>query len=331
MKNTLRFSLYALCAALTVAGCGGAQIKEQQGAIADLKALVDRLNGQIKDRDDKLAALGAQNNDLDSKAKELQMRLDASQKEVDTLQKNNQDLSQTLEAKGKVLSTKVAKLIRDKGALAAKLAEAERAKAVAAGQLKRAAFELSRLKAEKDDFSAQLDKLNGAAAAEERSRSERLAKTHEEMGPIADAILKNIQAEEAKLEQDGPNIVVTVQDSLLFGTSQAKLSEPGQAFLTSLGAALKALPERRIHVQGHTDNAPLKRELLSLGGFTNRWDLSAAQATAVARFLQEKAGLDPAGMRVESFAEFKPLEPNDTPEGRRANDRVVLIVEPPQS
>ena len=64
------------------------------------------------------------------------------------------------------------------------------------------------------------------------------------------------------------------------GVQVTRISRPCSTKRQS-GDALKGLSERHIHVQGHTDNAPIKKELLSLGGYDNHWELSTAQATAV--------------------------------------------------
>jgi chemotaxis protein MotB len=48
----------------------------------------------------------------------------------------------------------------------------------------------------------------------------------------------------------------------------------------------------------------------------------------VARWLHEHAGLDPARLSAAGFGEFRPAKPNDTPEGRAANRRGVIVVSP---
>jgi chemotaxis protein MotB len=156
-----------------------------------------------------------------------------------------------------------------------------------------------------------------------------MARTHEEMGSLADSILKEIQDESASITQDGGTIKLALQEPLLFPANQAKLTEGGSALLERLGKALKDLPARSIHIQGHTDNAPIKWELF--GRFTSHWDLSAAQAISVARYLHEHAGLDPARLLAEGYGEFRPVKTNATEEGRAANRRIVLVIEPPQS
>lgn len=318
------------------AGCGGAQIKKQQAQIQGLQSRIDELDKQAKDKDGQIAALTGEKADLDSKVKQLTDNLKSTQDELEAAKKSIDDLSQASQAsqgelggKVKELTDKIKQLIKEKGVLSAKLGEAEKAKAALSAQGRRAALELAKLKKQNDDLSAQLDKLNGAQAASDKARTDLLAKVHDEMGPVADSILKEIQGEQAKIEQDGANVVITLQDSLLFTANQAKLTDAGHAFLDRLGGSLHALPDRTIRVQGHTDNATIKWELF--GGFTNHWDLSAAQATVVARYLHEHAGLDPTRLEAEGFGEFRPIEPNDTPEGQKANQRIVLIVEPPKS
>ena len=89
---------------------------------------------------------------------------------------------------------------------------------------------------------------------------------------------------------------------------------------------MKALPAKSYHVEAHSDNSAFKKGLL--GGYAGHWELTAARATAVARWLHEHAGLDPARLSAAGFGEFRPAKPNDTPEGRAANRRVALVVSP---
>jgi len=328
--------LLSLCVALAAAGCGGAQIKKQQAQIQGLQSQIDELKAQAKDKDGQIAALTGEKADLESKVKQLTDNLKSTQDELEAAKKNIDDLSQASQAsqgelggKVKELTDKIKQLIKEKGALSAKLDETEKGKSALSAQGRRAAAELARLRKDSDDLAAQLGKLNVAQATSDKGRTDLLAKVHDEMGPVADSILKEIQGEQAKIEQDGANVVITLQDSLLFTANQAKLTDAGHAFLDRLGGSLHALPDRTIRVQGHTDNATIKWELF--GGFTNHWDLSAAQATVVARYLHEHAGLDPTRLEAEGFGEFRPIEPNDTPEGQKGNQRIVLIIEPPKS
>ena len=84
--------------------------------------------------------------------------------------------------------------------------------------------------------------------------------------------------------------------------------------------------KREILVEGHSDNSVFKKGLL--GGYEGHWELTAARATAVARWLHEHAGLDPARLSSAGYGEFRPSKPNDSPEGRAANRRVTLVVTP---
>jgi chemotaxis protein MotB len=62
--------------------------------------------------------------------------------------------------------------------------------------------------------------------------------------------------------------------------------------------------------------------------FPTNWELSAARATNVVRFLQDDAKLDPVLLSAAAFAEFAPRTPNDTPEGRRKNRRIEILLGP---
>jgi chemotaxis protein MotB len=314
--------------ALIVCGCGGAQIKQQKGEIDGLNLKITGLEDKLREKENQIAALQSEKADLDSKVQELQDNVKSIQTHLDQEKKDNESLYSSAASNKDQLDEKIKQLVKEKSELGGRLGETEKAKAALSARLKRLTVEAASLKQKADALQAEVDKSGAAKAAEDKARSERLARTHEEMGALADTILKEVQAEQAKIDQDGGTITVVLREPLLFPANQAKLTDSGAALLDRLGAALKALPARDIHIQGHTDNAPIKWELF--GRFTSHWDLSAAQAIAVARYLHEHAGLDPMKLLAEGYGEFRPVKPNSTEDGRAANRRVALVIEAPQ-
>ena len=73
-------------------------------------------------------------------------------------------------------------------------------------------------------------------------------------------------------------------------------------------------------VEGHTDNIPIRSST-----FPSNWELSAARAASVVRYLAIE-GVSPSRMGAMGYGEFQPVVRNDTPQGRRKNRRVVLLV-----
>ena len=76
-----------------------------------------------------------------------------------------------------------------------------------------------------------------------------------------------------------------------------------------------------MRVEGHTDDVPIHN-----AQFSSNWDLSTARAMAVAMMLLNESGVDPQRMSIAGYAQYHPSASNDTPEGRRANRRVDIVV-----
>jgi len=93
-----------------------------------------------------------------------------------------------------------------------------------------------------------------------------------------------------------------------------------------VGAALKAIQDKAIRVEGHTDNVPIATSLQDR--FASNWELSTARATAVVRYLQDKAGIAPDHLIAAGYGEFRPIAPNTTPEGRTQNRRIEIVLVP---
>jgi chemotaxis protein MotB len=115
-------------------------------------------------------------------------------------------------------------------------------------------------------------------------------------------------------------------DKILFPSGSAKLTDKGKEVLDKVGFALKDINDRRIMIEGHTDDVPLSPSLQKRYG--SNWGLSAMRATAVVRYLQEHGGIDPRLLAATGYSMYRPYRENDTIEGRQANRRIEIILTP---
>lgn len=111
-----------------------------------------------------------------------------------------------------------------------------------------------------------------------------------------------------------------VRNEILFPSGRATLTEQGEGVLKRLAEVIGASPHD-VAVEGHTDDVPIRTLR-----FPSNWELSTARATSVVRTLVD-AGVAPTRLRATGYAETRPLQPNDSEQGRAANRRVELILE----
>ena len=77
-----------------------------------------------------------------------------------------------------------------------------------------------------------------------------------------------------------------------------------------------------ILVMGHTDNVPL-----TFGStYRDNWDLAAARSASVVQQLSKNDALDPKRMKAISYGETRPVESNDTNQGRAKNRRIEIEI-----
>ncbi|MGR4067957.1 OmpA family protein [Halomonas sp. LR3S48] len=114
-------------------------------------------------------------------------------------------------------------------------------------------------------------------------------------------------------------ITLRIDDNLLFDSGQAVLTGQGREVLSRLREVLATF-EGDISVEGHTDSVPI-----ASARFPSNWELSSGRAIAVLRYLSDQ-GLPAERLRAVGYAETRPLDSNETPEGRAANRRVELLL-----
>lgn len=328
MKQFLPFLLI-----LTMTACAGAKLDKQKKEIEDLETKAGSLFTQLKEKADEVESLKATKSELEAKLVELEGRASAAESQAATLTKSKKSLSDAIGASKDELGGKLNAVVAEKDELAKKLSDAlkeklalERLKTIYQTSREKTVKELAKLKDEREALLAKVAVAETVSVKAGEARAAALLKTREEMGTAADAVLKEMQAGKALVEQNGENFSITIDDGAMFEDGAVKIMEQGAGLLGRIGAALKALPSKAIRVEAHSDNSPFKKGLL--GGYAGHWELTAARATAAARWLHEHAGLDPARLSAAGFGEFRPAKPNDTPEGRAANRRVVIVVSP---
>lgn len=122
------------------------------------------------------------------------------------------------------------------------------------------------------------------------------------------------------LRWDKTSPVFVLGERITFEEGQADLLESFQPTLKHIAVFISTTPGYRILVSGHTDNAPIHNAT-----YPSNWELSAARAARVARFLCEN-GVNPTLVAIHGYAEYNPLYENSTPELRQANRRVEITL-----
>ena len=103
-----------------------------------------------------------------------------------------------------------------------------------------------------------------------------------------------------------------VLDGVNFASGSDELTDASQSVLNDAADALLKFPNINVEIQAHTD---------SQGAADFNLELSKRRALATVRYLMLR-GAPSEQLQARAFGESKPLESNDTPEGREANRRV---------
>ncbi len=188
--------------------------------------------------------------------------------------------------------------------------------------------ERAALKGRVSDLETMLDgvRRESAELAEQiRLREERLAQTQSTQDEIVQKLQQEISNGQIQVERLKGQLRVDMVDEILFDSGEAALKPAGKEVLQKLASVL-AGSDRQIRVQGHTDDVPITGRLAET--FPTNWELSAARAVNVVRFLQEGASLDPSHLSASALSQYRPRVPNDGVEGRQKNRRIEIVLEP---
>ncbi len=221
-------------------------------------------------------------------------------------------------------------------------AQGEKAQEISALQSQRAALEQQlqelqsqRLALQREKTSLEQDKaalerdqakLRAQNEALESQRMQLLSASKQSQSRY-DALVADLNQEVQKgqlqVRRYKDMLTVDVAEQLFFDSGRAALKETGKEVLKKVADAIQSYEDKAIRVVGHTDNVPITGGLQKV--FPSNWELSAARATTVVRFLQD-AGIAPERLLATGRAEYAPVAPNDNPEGRQKNRRIEITL-----
>lgn len=142
-------------------------------------------------------------------------------------------------------------------------------------------------------------------------------------------VVENLEFALANEIRDHSVILKEFDDHAILRFPAARAFSAGSADLNELAgqtidrvASVLARTEGAITVSGHTDDRPI-----STARFRSNWDLSTARAASVVHRLLVNSDIAPARISAAGHAETRPLEGNDSSDGRAANRRVEIRIE----
>ncbi len=131
---------------------------------------------------------------------------------------------------------------------------------------------------------------------------------------------QELERHEVVLQVTPEGFVISLKELGFFNSGQAVLL-PGAATKIKRIAKVLSRPGLELRIEGHSDDQPIHT-----AQFNSNWELSTSRAMAVLLLLVNDAGFDPEKLSASGYGQYRPVADNSTPEGRRMNRRVDLVV-----
>jgi chemotaxis protein MotB len=250
---------------------------------------------------------------------------DALGKELARLRQEQTELASTRND----LEAKRSRLADDVAALTGQLSQCETARKSAEEMLSAKGDALS---ASNLGLRQQISELTGANESLKReigsllnARTDDVRKASTAYDDLLGLMKDEIARGEVAVSELKGILTVALFEPLLFAPGSAELKPSSGPSLHKLAQYLTDARDKTIRVEGFTET--VLSASWSLQQYPTGWELAAARAIAVTRFLQSD-GVNPLLLSAVSYGEYRPLSDNITDLGRARNRRVQVVVIP---
>ena len=255
----------------------------------------------------------------------LSKRLAALQKKNDDLIAENAVLKADLERmtlQNEKLATDLSYVTDQRDKAVSDREELDRLLKARSDNLSQSISELRRKVADLEAENAKLKEENASMVKAREEQVQKVSSTYEEM---VEKMKSEVSKGQITISELKGKLTVNMVDSILFDSGRAEVKKGGHEILGKVVSILKGVKDKSIRIEGHTDDVQISRALAQR--YPTNWELSAARAVNVARFLQDQ-GMDPGNLSAAAYGEWKPVATNDTTEGKAKNRRIEIILVP---
>ena len=174
---------------------------------------------------------------------------------------------------------------------------------------------------ENKSLKDQVNQLESKNSEDEKNTQEKTKKAEFSEDQLRVALKQEIGKGLAEVQREKDRVIVTVGSAGAFNSGSAKLTKQARAIMKKI-ATVSAKGAGQVNVSGHTDDVPL----IFGGQYRDNWDLAAARASSVVQELSKANTIPSEKLKAISFGETKPLEQNDTRQGREKNRRIEIEI-----
>ena len=167
----------------------------------------------------------------------------------------------------------------------------------------------------------QVNNLEKQSSNSKKNIQEKTKKAEFSEDQLKVALKQEIGQGLAEVQREKDRVVVTVGSAGAFSSGSAKLTKKAREIMQKI-AKVSGKGAGQVNVSGHTDDVPL----IFGGQYRDNWDLAAARASSVVQELAKANTIPSDKLRAISFGETRPIEQNDTKQGREKNRRIEIEI-----
>lgn len=249
-----------------------------------------QLGSELADLKLKHAALGKENETLNTTIAQLKYDIAGIEKDREKLTADNKELETVLKAKSDTLSQNI-----------------------------------SELRQKISDLEAENGKLRQEIVNLQKVKEEEVRKVSSTLEEMTEKMKEQIAKGDLTIRELRGKLTVDMKAAVLFDLGKAEVKPEGLEVLDKMVDTFKNLDNKYIRIEGHTDNNPITGNLAKT--YPTNWELSAARAINVTRYLQQQ-GVDPKILSAVAYSEYRPKADadNTTREGQASNRRIEIIL-----
>ena len=172
---------------------------------------------------------------------------------------------------------------------------------------------------------AQLANAASAAAESSQQQAEARAESNKKAQVAEDELRVALKQEIGQglvdVEREEDKVIITVGSGGAFASGSADLTPEAIEIMNRI-AEVNAEGNSDIKVSGHTDDVPL----IFGSNYRDNWDLAAARSASVVQAFASNGVISEERLEAISYGESRPVESNETPDGRAKNRRIEIEI-----